>query len=165
MPDIFKKPRAGAARLIAYLVVFPGLAVALNVWIFATGGAQWARTLENPAWSPPGPAIGAAWVALFALMAASLWLVDRAGQLEARGPARTLILAQYAVNMAWTWFYFGLQDVANGFYLTAIALAVSIAALFAIWRANFNAALFWLPLNLWLAFALALSYATWRLNA
>lgn len=164
MPDIFRKPRAGAARLILYLVLFPGIALGLNAWIFTTGAADWARTLEGPAWSPAGPAVGAVWTGLFALMALSLWIVDRAGQLEASRPARGLILLQYVINISWTFFYFGLQNVANGFYVTVVAFAVSIAALASIWRANRSAALVWLPLNVWLAFALALSYATWQLN-
>ncbi|GGE48354.1 tryptophan-rich sensory protein [Marinicauda pacifica] len=164
MADIFHKPRAGVARLIVYLVVFVGIALALNAWIFSTGAAQWSSTLENPSWSPPGYAVGAVWTILFALMALSLWLVDRAGQLEARGPARALVVLQYLINISWTWLYFGLENVANGFYVTVIAFFVAIGALIAIGRANLVAALVWLPLNLWLGFALALSYATWQLN-
>lgn len=151
-------------RLLAYLLIFPGLALALNAWIFTTGAGQWAASLENPAWAPAGPVIGAVWIALFALMAVSLWLVDRAGHLEARSPAQALILAQYLVNISWTWLYFGERSVANGFYVTVGAFALSIAALVAIWRANRNAALLFLPLVLWLGFALALSYSVWQLN-
>lgn len=164
MADIFRKPRAGAARLIVYLILFPGIALALNAWIFSTGAADWSSALENPAWSPPGASVGAIWTGLFALMALSLWMVDRAGQLEASRPARALILIQYLINISWTWFYFGMENVANGFYVTVLAFAVSIGALVAIWRANRAAALIWLPLNLWLGFALFLSYATWQLN-
>ena len=165
MTDIFRKPRAGPIRLLIYIAIFAGLALALNGWIFTTGAGDWASSLENPSWAPAGPIIGAVWVMLFTLMAVSLWLVDRAGQLEARDPARALILAQYVVNLSWVWFYFGLQNVANGFYVTVVALALSIATLIAVWRANPNAALVFLPLPLWLVFALALSYATWQLNA
>lgn len=165
MPDIFRKPRAGPARLMAYLVLFPGLALLLNAWVFAGPAAGWAADLANPAWAPPGPVIGAVWVVLFALMGVSLWLVERAGQLEARDPARALILAQYAVSLSWVWFYFARQSVENGFYVTVVAWALAIAALIAIWRANRAAALFFLPLNVWLTLALFLSYSIWQLNA
>lgn len=152
-------------RLLAYLIVFPGLAAGLNVWIFSTGAAEWAASLQEPAWAPAGPVIGAVWVILFALMAVSLWIVDRVGHLETRGPAQALILAQYAVNIGWTWFYFGLREVDNGFYVSIVAFALSIAAFVAVWRANRTAALLFAPLVIWLGFSLPLSYAVWQLNA
>lgn len=164
LADLFRKPRAGPMRLVAYLIIFPGLAAALNAWIFSTGAAEWAASLQNPAWAPAGPVIGAVWVVMFALMAVSLWLVDRAGRLETRGAAQALILAQYLVNIGWTGLYFGLRDVSYGFYVTVAALALSIAAFIAIWRANRTAALLFAPLVIWLGLALPLSYATWQLN-
>ena len=165
MADLFRKPRASAVRLVIYIVLFTGIAAGLNAWIFMTGGADWSRALVSPPWSPPGPVVGTVWIVLFALMATSLWLVDRDGQLQARSGARSLIALQYLINISWPLLYFGLESIAAGFFVTAIAWLVSLASLITIWRASRGAALLFVPLTLWLSFALYLSFATWQLNA
>ncbi|HJL16366.1 MAG TPA: TspO/MBR family protein [Sandaracinaceae bacterium LLY-WYZ-13_1] len=157
--------RPGLGRLLLYVAGFVGIALAINGWIFATGAGRWARTLANPSWSPPGAVIGAVWVVLFGLMAAALHAVDRRGTPGRRSPARVGILAQYAVNVGWTWAYFGLRNVANGFYVTVLAWVLCVGVIVLAWRATRAAALLLLPLQGWLTFALALSWVTWRLNA
>lgn len=152
-------------RLGVYLAAFVGAALALNGWIFAGGAIAWSRTLANPSWSPPGPVIGSVWVVLFALMAGALFLVDREGAPGRRGPARAGILAQYALNMSWTWAYFGLRNVPNGFYVTVAAWVLCLGVIAVTRRASVRAAWLLAPLLGWLTFALALSWTTWRMNA
>ena len=169
MNENSKPARPGPGRLTLYLAAFPGLAVALNGYIFASGAADWSATLANPDWAPEGWVIGLVWTGLFTLMAISLWLVDRArervtGQ-AARTPARAGLMAQYGVSIAWTFLYFGLQNVANGFYVTVAAFALGVPVIWLASRASLIAALLLLPLQAWLGFALALSYRVWRLNA
>ena len=162
--NIFLRPRAGFGRLAIYLLIFVGAALALNGWIFSTGAIGWSRGLSNPDWAPPGAVIGAVWVGLFALMAIALWCVDRFGMDARKDFARAGIVAQYLLNMSWTWAYFGLQNVANGFYVTVAAWALGVVVLVATFRAARAAGLLLLPLQGWLTFALALSWAAWRLN-
>jgi len=154
----------GRGRWALYVVLFVGAALALNGWIFSGGAIAWSRTLQNPPWSPPGPVIGAVWVTLFALMATSLYLVERDGREPRRAPARLGILAQYAVNMSWTWAYFGLRNVPNGFYVTVIAWVLCVGVIAVTRRASVRAAWLLAPLLGWLTFALALSWTTWRMN-
>ncbi|HJK92679.1 MAG TPA: TspO/MBR family protein [Polyangiaceae bacterium LLY-WYZ-15_(1-7)] len=154
----------GARRLALYLLVFVGAALGLNGWIFSTGAIAWARTLENPSWSPPGPVIGTVWVLLFALMAGAAYLVDRRGLPARRTPARLAIFAQWALCMSWTWAYFGLRNVPNGFYVTVAAWLLCVVAIVLTARASRRAALLLAPLQGWLSFALALSWVTWQLN-
>jgi len=161
---IFRKPRPQAGRLFIYLVIFVGAAIALNAWIFTSGAADWSRTLANPAWSPPGAVVGAVWTVLFAFMSGAAVLVDRCDAPGRRLAARAGVIALWAVCVSWTWFYFGLQNVANGFYVTVVAFVLGLPVLVLAFRASPPAAALLLPLQAWLGFALALSWATWRLN-
>ncbi|WP_440958606.1 TspO/MBR family protein [Oceanicaulis sp. LC35] len=162
--NIFRKNRPALGRLGLYLLVFVGAALALNAWIFTGPAIQWSRTLENPDWSPSGGVIGTVWVGLFTLMALAAFTVDRYGDEANKGFARLAIIAQYLVCMGWTLGYFGLQNVANGFYVTVLALVLSIPVTLAAFRASRLAGALMIPLVLWLGFALVLSWSTWRLN-
>ncbi|WP_019960247.1 TspO/MBR family protein [Woodsholea maritima] len=164
MSDFLIPTRAGPTRLALYSGLAVGIAGLINYWIFSTGAEQWAQTLKNPSWSPPGPFIGGVWMTLFALMGLALWMVDREGLNAHRKTARWMIMAQYGVNVAWVYFYFGLQSVSNGFYFTLLAIAVNIPTLWASARASRRAALILMPLTGWLIFALILSFSTWQLN-
>ncbi|WP_306015174.1 TspO/MBR family protein [Oceanicaulis sp. MMSF_3324] len=163
--NIFRKSRPALGRLALYLLIFVGAALALNAWIFTGPAIQWSRTLENPDWSPAGGVIGAVWVGLFTLMALAAFTVDRFGDAANKDFARLAIIAQYLVCMGWTFGYFALQSVANGFYITIVALVLSVPVTLAAFRASRLAGVLMVPLVLWLIFALALSWSTWRLNA
>jgi len=163
--NIFIRPRAGWVRLGAYLTAFVGAALALNGWIFTGPAIEWSSRLINPSWAPAGPVIGAVWVSLFALMAFAVWTSDRYGELSRRLSARLSILTLYMICMGWTWGFFGLQSLANGFYVTVLAFIVGLAALGLAYRSAKIAALLLIPLQAWLGFALALSWTVWQLNA
>lgn len=162
--NIFRKSRPAFGRLALYLLIFVGAALALNAWIFSGPAIQWSRTLDNPGWAPSGGLIGAVWVGLFTLMAIAAWSIDRYGDDRHKDIARFGVIAQYLVCMGWTWGYFGLQNVANGFYVTVAALVLSLPVTALAFRASRMAGVLLIPLVLWLGFALALSWSTWRLN-
>lgn len=162
--NIFRKSRPAFGRLALYLFIFVGAALALNAWIFTGPAIQWSRTLENPDWSPSGAVIGSVWVGLFALMALAAFIVDRYGDDRHKDFARLAIITQYVVCMGWTLGYFGLQSVANGFYVTVVSLLLCIPVTLAAFRAAWLAGVLMLPLVVWQAFALLLSWSTWRLN-
>ncbi|WP_421860804.1 TspO/MBR family protein [Oceanicaulis sp.] len=162
--NIFRKSRPALGRLALYLFLFVGAALALNAWIFSGPAIQWSRTLDNPAWAPPGGVVGAVWVGLFTLMAIAAWSLDRYGDDRQKDLARTGVIAQYLLCMGWTWGYFGLQNVANGFYVTVAALVLSLPVTAQAFRASPLSGVLMVPLVGWLIFALALSWSTWRLN-
>ncbi len=166
MAQAVVSPASGRSHgLLAHLAVFVGSALALNGWIFSTGAVAWARTLENPSWSPPGPVIGTVWVVLFALMAvAAHGVATSSSRIFWKRAAWGLIVAEYIVCMTWTWAYFGLENVANGFYVTVAAWVLGLAVLAVTWRASPRSSVYLVPLQGWLTFALALSWTTWRMN-
>lgn len=165
MANIFSRPRAGWLRLVIYLMVFPGLAILVNGWVFSGDAIEWSRTVANPDWAPPPAFIGSVWVVVFTLMAIALWLVDRDGEIDKSALARSLILTQYAINLSWPFLYFVMESVFNGFWATGLAWIVSIATTWAVLRANRQAGYLILPLTAWLTYALPLSFFIWRLNS
>jgi tryptophan-rich sensory protein len=162
---IFRRSRPKAGRLLLYMGLFVGVAAGLNAWIFTSGAADWADTLAEPGWAPAGAVIGAVWIGLFALMALAAFMVDRSDEPGRRFDARAGIIALWAVCVSWTGLYFGLETVANGFYVTVAAFVLGVPVLVLAFRASLVAALLLLPLQAWLGFALVLSWRIWRLNA
>ena len=150
------------------LVAFIGLCGA----VMAVGGAVtapaipvWYDGLAKPSYTPPSWAFSVVWPILYLAMAVAAWLVwRRAGGL---GPARGAFLlfgVQLALNLLWSILFFGLM--APGAALVEIvALWLAIAATtVAFWRIEILSGLFFVPYLAWVAYAILLNAAIWRLN-
>ena len=155
--------RQGASRWLGLLgwiaVTFLAAAVGSQ---FMPG--EWYASLEKPAWNPPSWVFGPVWTTLYLLMAIAAWLVWRAYGFAGARAALTLYLVQLAANAAWSWLFFGRQDIG-----LALADIVVLWVLIALTIAHFHrhhrtAALLLLPYLLWVSFATALNFALWRLN-
>ena len=152
-------------RLFLYLAVLAGVAGGLNGWIFTTGAIEWSRSLAAPAWAPPGWAFSVIWTVMLLTLGVVLWLNDRCGQSGRRWLAGVFILALIALSIVWVWRYFGLQSVSDGFYFSAMTWAVCALSLGAVGRACRPAGVMLWPLFIWLTYAAALAFETWRLNS
>lgn len=150
-----------------------GLAVVLGLCLGAGGlGAiattpeidGWYRTVAKPTWNPPNSVFGPVWTTLFVMMAFAAWLVWRpAGFIAAKVPL-LLFTVQLALNVAWSWIFFGRHQPGWAFveivFLWA-AIAVTMRAFFL--RSRLAG---WLlvPYLAWVSFAAVLNFAIWRLN-
>lgn len=129
----------------------------------SSGLASWYTNLEKPAWNPPNWIFGPVWTFLYITMgiaAAIVW--------NAAGPQRALpiglFLLQLALNVAWSFLFFGMQNPLAGL-VGIIALDLAVAATIAVfWRWSPLAAGLMLPYMAWILFATALNFALWRLN-
>lgn len=159
---------SGRRGLVAYAV---GIAVCELAGVLAglatvPAVPTWYADLVKPAWTPPGWLFGPVWTLLYALMGiavARVWLRHRSS-VEGR---RTLGLfaVQLVLNAAWSFLFFGLHSPALGL-AEIVVLWAGIAALVAWWwRLERPAALLLAPYLAWVAFAAALNFAIWRLNA
>lgn len=143
--------------------------------ITAIGG--WYRTLDRPSWNPPDAVFGPAWSTLYLLMGIALVLVRRAGA-ERTGPvaeatdpvdggtggAQGVFGLQLALNLAWSYAFFGLRSPAAG-AVVVIALWVAIVATIAAFaRHSRLAAALLVPYLAWVTFATALNLEVWRRN-
>ena len=128
--------------------------------------AEYAST-RKPAWSPPGWVFGVVWPVLYAMMGIAAWRVwrrpERTGGIQRRA-ALQLYALQLAVNLAWSFVYFGLgaRGAALGVLLALDALVVATTAAFA--RVDPQAALLMAPYVAWLAVATALNASVVAMN-
>jgi benzodiazapine receptor len=152
-------------RLIACLILCFGVA-----WLGSLATmpkiATWYAGLNKPSFTPPNYAFPIAWNILYALMAFSLWRLWQAmPRDEARKRAITLFLLQLAVNLAWSWIFFGAESVRGGLS-TILALDVLVAmTILAARKVDRFAASLLLPYLLWIGYATALNAEIVRLNS
>ncbi len=124
----------------------------------------WYATLNKPDFTPPGPAIGAAWGVLELLMAGAGYRLLRAR----RSGARSTALAGWAGTLAglagYPFLFFGQKRLAASTGASAAMLASAVTTAIAARAADRSAAAMTLPLLAWLSFATFLSEEVWRRN-
>ncbi len=148
----------------AALLVFVGLnvATAASGAVFKPG--EWYETLKKPSWRPPNIAFPIVWTALYAMIAASGWLVWHAAPPESLPLAMTLYGVQLVLNAAWSALFFGMRRM-RAALVDLAALWVSILALIVVFLPiDRTAALLLSPYLLWVTIAGALNRAMIRLN-
>lgn len=129
----------------------------------AVGG--WYAALIKPSWNPPSWLFGPVWTVLYVLMAVAAWFVWRVGGWLAQRRALVLYLCQWALNALWTPLFFALHRPGMAFAEIVLLGLVLLATTVAFWKVRPLAGLLLIPYVLWVAFATALNFAIWRLNA
>jgi benzodiazapine receptor len=120
--------------------------------------------LSRPSWAPPGSVFGPVWSVLYTLMAIAAWMVWRRGGWMENGGALRLFLAQLAFNALWSWLFFAWHLGAVSFAEIVVLWALVAATTAALWRRQPIAGALLVPYLLWVTFASALCFATWRMN-
>jgi tryptophan-rich sensory protein len=128
--------------------------------------APWYAGLVKPAFNPPNWVFAPVWTTLYVLMVFAAWRILRLPQdAPARGLALGLFFTQLALNVAWSWMFFGAHSPALGLLNIGPQLLVILAAIVAFYRLDRLAACCLVPLAVWVAFACLLNFAIWQLNA
>ena len=141
------------------------LGAGMGTGLFLREGMRRYEQLNQPPLSPPGVAFPIVWTILYLLMgisAARVWLAP--GPLAARKKGLRLWFAQLAVNLGWSFLFFG-----GGVYLAAFLWLVLLWVLIllmirAFWQVDCPAAWLQLPYLGWVAFAGYLNAGVWFLN-
>lgn len=126
---------------------------------------EWYAHLAKPAWTPPSGVFGPVWSFLYASMAVAAWLVWRQEGLRGARVALGLFAVQLALNVAWSWLFFGLRSPGLALVDVVLLLAAILATLIAFWRRSIAAGALMAPYLGWVGFASALNLAIWRMNA
>jgi tryptophan-rich sensory protein len=125
----------------------------------------WYDTLTKPSFTPPSWVFGPAWVILYALMGASLYVIRNKRVKNKRVKASLEVFGvQLVLNVLWSFLFFGLRSPLYG--LIAI-LALWIAILLTIKKfsqISKKAAILLIPYILWVTFAMILNLYVWVLN-
>ncbi len=126
--------------------------------------STWYVTLNKPWFTPPGWLFGPVWTLLYILMGLALFLVWRSPRSRIRDIGIALFAVQLAVNVFWSFAFFGLENTLYG-VLTIIPLWVLIAAtIFQFYKVSKGAAFLMVPYILWVSIATALNTAVYLLN-
>lgn len=148
-------------RLLACFAVCFGAAW-LGSWFTQPALVPWYAGLAKPSWTPPNSAFAPAWTILFALMAVAAWLVWRQAGL-ASIPLK-LFAIQLTLNVVWSGLFFGLKSPAAALIEIVLLWLAILATALAFRRANRLAGWLLVPYLAWVAYAVALNFAIWRLN-
>ena len=152
-------------------------AVGLLGWLFlvfiaaAFGGLASATSGEfyleliRPSWAPPGWLFGPVWTLLYSLMGISAWLVWRDRGLGDARWALGLFLGQLVANALWTWIFFVWKQGGWAFAEIILLWFLILGTMTLFWKGgNKVSTALLLPYLIWVTFAAALNFATWRLN-
>lgn len=123
----------------------------------------WYAGLNKPAFNPPNSIFPIAWTILYVLMAVAAWLVWRE-ETPARWPALAAFAVQLALNIGWSFAFFGAQSPLLGLVVIVALLAAIVWTIFAFWPVSGLAAALLLPYLAWVAFATVLNTAIYALN-
>jgi translocator protein len=123
----------------------------------------WYDALAKPSFNPPNWVFGPVWTVLYGMMGVAAWLVWRE-----RHRIRTLALGLFAVhlvlNAAWSWFFFGLQDLQLAFAGIIVLWTAILTLTLLFWRIRPLAGALLLPYLAWVGFASFLNFTLWQMN-
>lgn len=124
----------------------------------------WYQALAKPELTPPGWVFPVAWTTLYILLGLALAMIMNARGARGRALAIALFVAQFALNLAWTPFFFGAHKVGAALLVIVVMLALAIATTIAFDRIRKAAAWLMLPYLIWLGFAGVLNWRIGQLN-
>ncbi|MBL8816573.1 MAG: tryptophan-rich sensory protein [Planctomyces sp.] len=125
----------------------------------------WYQTIVKPTWNPPSWLFAPVWTTLFVMMGISAWLIWRpAGFMGAPRPL-ALFATQLALNVAWSWIFFGMHQIGWAFFEIVILWLAIAATMVAFFRHSKPAGWLLVPYLGWVSFASVLNFTLWQLNA
>lgn len=122
------------------------------------------ETAKKPVFMPPGWLFPVAWTILYTLMGIAAYQIDDAENTPEKNRALLLYYVQLAMNLLWSFLFFG-----GRFYLAALVwllamLALIIATIVKFWKIKPKSGALLLPYAAWVTFAGVLNAAVWMLN-
>jgi tryptophan-rich sensory protein len=125
----------------------------------------WYRTIVKPEWNPPDWVFGPVWTTLFILMGISGWLVWKPERFRGVPIPLALFASQLALNVAWSWIFFGMHQIGWAVVEILILWLAILATTVAFFRRSKAAGWLLVPYLGWVSFASILNFTIWRLNA
>lgn len=151
------------AGLLAFLVICLGISVAGGAATASSVGT-WYQTLQKPSFNPPNWLFAPVWTALYIMMAIAGWRVWRAHGLRGARAAMALFAVQLALNLAWSFLFFGYRMIGAALIEIVLLLMAILVTTVLFWKRDRLAGMLFVPYAGWVAFATILNFALWRLN-
>ena len=151
------------AGLLAFLVICLGVSVAGGAATASSVGT-WYQTLQKPSFNPPNWLFAPVWTALYIMMAIAGWRVWRAHGLRGARAAMALFAVQLALNLAWSFLFFGYRMIGAALIEIILLLMAILVTTVLFWKRDRLAGMLFIPYAGWVDFATILNFALWRLN-
>ena len=137
-------------RSIAALVAFVALAL-LAGWVGSLATMPniptWYAGLVKPSFNPPNVVFPVVWTILYVVMGVAAWLVwGTPAESASRRTALVAWFVQLALNVAWSFAFFGARSPLAGLIVIVILLAAIVATMLAFRRVNGLSALLLVPI-------------------
>ncbi|MFW6003934.1 MAG: TspO/MBR family protein [Halanaeroarchaeum sp.] len=152
---------------LAIAIVGTELVGASGAVFTSMGLESWYPGLARPDLAPPDWVFAPVWTTLFALMGIAVWLVWRETTGTQGASARFALgvfAVHFAVNLAWSGVFFGLQSLLGGLLVIGVLWLLIVATMWAFATVDRRAAVLLVPYLVWVSFAGYLNYAFWALN-
>lgn len=163
MPNpVQTRPHARAA-LIGWLALCFGVAGISSIFV-AGSLPNWYERLAKPPLTPPNHLFGPVWTVLYALMAVSAWNVWKTRPSSCRRRGLRLFAVQLALNLLWTWTFFGTHQMLTAFVDLVALWAAILLTILTFRKMSHTAAWLLVPYLAWVTFAGYLNFAIWKLN-
>ena len=159
MPTRTTTTRTDVLAFVAPLVV-GGLGTVPTAQAIPT----WYRTLDKPSWQPPDWLFGPVWTALYTLMGIALVMVRRQERAGGVDRAQAVFGLQLALNLAWSFVFFGGRSLRGGLVVIALLWVSILATIAEFGRVRRAAALLLVPYLGWVSFASLLNAEIARRN-
>ena len=134
--------------------------------IFTIGAVStWYVSLQKPWFTPPNWLFGPVWLTLFLLMGLCLYLIwIHPDNRSIRQKAFIAFGVQLALNVLWTFLFFGLQQFLGGLIEILVLWVVIALTIVESYRVRKAAGLLLIPYIAWVTVATLLNYYVWLLN-
>ncbi len=148
------------------LAVLPVLAASISGGLLTGPNIPtWYAGLAKPGFTPPNWVFPVAWSLLYAMMALALWRILGLRRERRRRLALTAFAVQLALNAAWTPTFFVRHDILGGLVVVTALLVMVLWTARLFGSLDRAAGLLLAPYAAWVAYAMLLNAAIWRLNA
>lgn len=151
------------AGLLVFLVICFGVSVAGGAATASSVGT-WYQALQKPPFNPPDWLFAPVWTVLYVMMAVAGWRVWRKHGLRGARAAMALFGIQLALNLAWSFVFFGYLLIGAALIEIVVLLVAIVLTTILLWRRDRFAGVLFIPYAGWVAFATALNFALWQLN-
>jgi benzodiazapine receptor len=145
---------------LSYIIAFSACAATAMVpsaWMKETLQSKWYQCIK-PSFTPPSIVFPIVWTALYTMLAVSLAYIL---QMSLPPTQYYWILAAFAINLAlniaWTWAYFGMRQPMKALIVIVLLWLSIIALIVLIHPVNPMAAYLLIPYLIWVAFAAVLN--------
>ena len=162
MPGGLARQRDIAGLLVVLVICF-GVSVAGGA-VTASSVGTWYQALQKPPFNPPDWLFAPVWTVLYVMMAVAGWRVWRKHGLRGARAAMALFGIQLALNLAWSFVFFGYRLIGAALIEIVVLLVAIVLTTILLWRRDRFAGVLFIPYAGWVAFATALNFALWQLN-